>query len=322
MRASFPLFLCTYFVRGRKLAYILCKNNGDSQQVPKVVFDRLANTQDDWIRIALYIISTRNCNIDEIATNLRIKDKEQINKALLFWSGAGLIENDFENDSKECNEKNEIKQTKRVHLTTAQVAQAASENEKIAFLLQECQRLMGKIVTQGDCNIFVSMYLCDAMPIDMILLGVAHFASQGKTSARYVERALLSWQREGINTGSAAEHYLNTLIQCEEYTKRALVVFDKNVTKVNKAESNMICEWFEVYGYDEKMIAEALAHAGERKTIRYVNGILKRWNEEGYKTLKDVIQSSADKMQNLEVSNPNAKNVLSGAIRKAPVFKK
>ena len=75
---------------------------------------------------------------------------------------------------------------------------------------------MGGVITQADTNILVSMYLSDGMPVDMILLGVAHFAALGKRSARYIERALLGWQAEGIDTADAAERHLALLAQREK----------------------------------------------------------------------------------------------------------
>ena len=57
-------------------------------------------------------------------------------------------------------------------------------------------------------QILVSLYVADGLPVDFILLGVAHFVSLGKRSARYIERALLGWQAEGIDTVEAAERYL------------------------------------------------------------------------------------------------------------------
>ncbi len=305
------------------MAYIINKNNKDVTNVPNIVFARLENTEDEWLRIALYIIKTGTCDENEISKDLRIRSKDKIKQALLFWKGAGLIEDsclENEHSALQEAEKQEKPAQRKVHLNTQQVSKAAEQNKKISFLLQECQRLLGGVVTQGDCNIFASMYISDAMPIDMILLGVAHFAAMGKKNARYIERALLSWQRDGINSGRAAEAYLHGLIQKEEYVKRALGVFSKENMKVSKAESLLICDWFEAYGYDEAMIAEAIAHAGEKKTVKYVNGILRRWYDEGHKTLQDLMQSSADKMQNISVSNPGAKSVLNGKIKKVPVF--
>ncbi len=304
------------------MGYCINENNNKGTNVPNIIFERLANTNDDFIRIALYIVSNNNCNPNQIAKALNIKQVQNVEKALLFWQGAGLLNSlniQDENNKNTTEEKNEKKH--RTHLTSSQVSQIASENDRISFLLQECQRLIGGVVTQGDCNIFASMYICDAMPIDMILLGVAHFAANGKKNARYIERALLSWQREGINSGAAAEAYLHKLMQNEEYIKRAVSLFPKKADmRVSRAEGALICDWYEVYGFDEKIITEALSLAGEKNTIRYVNGILKKWYNEGYKNLQDIMRGSADKMQNISVSNPNAKNILNGAIKKAPVF--
>ncbi|MEG2931718.1 MAG: DnaD domain protein, partial [Ruthenibacterium sp.] len=182
------------------------------------------------------------------------------------------------------------------------------------------QRLMGGVITQADTNILVSMYVADGMPIDMILLGVAHFAAQGKRSARYVERALLGWQRDGIDDGAAAERYLKQLERCKNYEQRAAKLFGIADGKLPKADASLVFEWFEGFGYDESMISEAIAYAGERKTVKYVNGILRRWHGKGYKTVRDVMQESAGTMQNVQVSNPDAKAVLNGGMKRVPVF--
>ncbi|MEG2395351.1 MAG: DnaD domain protein, partial [Ruthenibacterium sp.] len=67
-------------------------------------------------------------------------------------------------------------------------------------------------------------------------------------------------------------------------------------------------------------ISEAIAYAGEHKTVKYVNGILRRWHGKGYKTVRDVMQESAGTMQNMQVSNPDAKTVLDGGMKRVPVF--
>ncbi|MEG2288056.1 MAG: DnaD domain protein, partial [Ruthenibacterium sp.] len=211
-------------------------------------------------------------------------------------------------------------ETKRAHLTTPEVSSAAAGDASIASLVQECQRLMGGVITQADTNILVSMYVADGMPVDMILLGVAHFAAQGKRSARYVERALLGWQRDGIDSGAAAEQYLKQLEHRRECEQCAAKLFEIADGKLPKADSNLVCEWFDGFGYDDAMISEAIAYAGEHKTVKYVNGILRRWHGKGYKTVRDVMQESAGTMQNMQVSNPDAKTVLDGGMKRVPVF--
>ena len=69
------------------------------------------------------------------------------------------------------------------------------------------------------------------------------------------------------------------------------------------------------------MIVEAIAYAGEKSSVRYVNGILRAWHSKGYRTVRDVMSSSALNTQNVQPTNPNAKSVLGKGARRVPVFK-
>ncbi len=325
------------------MPYKLAKQSGDTVNVPQIIISRLPDTEDDWVRVALYIVATGNCDEAEITRALHLKSEHKARQALLFWKGAGLIENsdDLQNTlnqplgnvaySESANNQSSAENStggaakssakKSAHLTTPEVLGYAKQDEAIAFLTQECQRLMGGIVTQADLNIYVSMYIVDEMPVDFILLGTAHFAAQGKRSARYIERALLSWQREGIATYSDAEKYLKQLETQEEFVKRALKALALENTQPSKAERTLMCAWFERYKYDEALISEAAAIAGEKKNIKYVNGILRKWHEKGVLNIADVIREQGMNMQNISVSNPKAQSVLTGKMRPVPQFK-
>ena len=198
------------------MAYRLVENKGDSVAVPQLVIAKLPELEDDWLRVALFVVATGETDPARIAAALRLKSPERAQTALVYWKGAGLLES--------CGEPQarggiDAAPAPRAHLTTPEVASAAQGDPAIAGLVQECQALMGGVITQADTNILVSMYLSDGMPVDMILLGVAHFAALGKRSARYIERALLGWQREGIDSGEAAERYLRLLDQRAAHEK-------------------------------------------------------------------------------------------------------
>ncbi len=300
------------------MAYRLCDNVGDSVQVPQLIFNRLCDTEEEFVRVALYMVSTKKCDVTEIKNALHIKDESTVKQAMTFWKGAGLIKSTH--SSKQ--HVTETKQSEKKHhrLTTQQVLSTAQHDESVSFLVQECQRLVGAVITQSDINVFVSMYAVDEMPVDLILIGVAHFVSLGKRSARYIERAMLGWQKEGITTCLAAERYLKELKKRDEYSERAFVALGYENIKATKTEQMLILDWFELYNYDETMITEAAAAAGDKKSVRYVGGILRKWHTSGIKTVKDVIATSNTTMQNVSVSNPNAKSVLTGAVRPVPVF--
>ena len=300
------------------MAYRLCKNLGDSIRVPQLVVSKLPQLEDDWLRVALMVIATGETDPARLARELRLKSPEKAREALLFWKGAGLLEN--------CDDAVPVgdiagASAPRSRMTSTEVAAAAHNDPAIAALVQECQRLMGGVITQADTNILVSLYVADGLPVDFILLGVAHFVSLGKRSARYIEKALLGWQAEGIDTVEAAERYLKLLALRSEREAEVARLFHLKDAKFTKAEQRAIAVWYEDFQYDESMIVEAIAYAGEKSSVRYVNGILRAWHSKGYRTVRDVMSSSALNTQNVQPTSPNAKSVLGKGARRVPVFK-
>ncbi len=291
---------------------------GDSIPVPQLVFARLPQLEDDWLRVALYVIATGETEPAAIARALRLSGPEKAREALLYWKGAGLLES----GSPGTAPGDIAAAAPRSRLSTPEVARAAQADPAIRELLQECQSIWGSVVPQGDANIFASLYASDGMPVDLILLCTAHCAAQGRRSARYVEKVLFSWQREGITTADAAERHLDLLSRRAAHEQEVAKLLGAETPAFTKAEGRAIAGWYEDLGYGADVIAEAIATAGEGKSVRYIGGILRKWHAKGYRTVKDVLVAGREAMQNIQPTNPAPKQVLGAGPRLAPTFKK
>ena len=298
------------------MAYRLAQQNGDAVRVPQLIFTKLPQLEDDWLRVALYVVATGQTDEAAIARALHLAGPEKAREALVYWKGVGLLETA---DAPPAPAADISAAPVRTRLTAPEIARAAEADPAVSQLVQECQRLWGGVIPQGDANILASLYLADGLPIDLILLGVAHFTALGKRSARYIERALLGWQREGIDSGEAAERYLRLLDQRAAHEKETAKLLGLADAKFTKADSRAIADWYESYGYGPDMIAEAAAYAGEKKSVKYVNGILRAWYTKGYKTVRDVMAESAMGSSNVQAAAPAVKhNILGGGLRRAP----
>lgn len=307
------------------MAYQLAENQGDSIAVPQLVFARLPELEEEWLRVALYVISTGESDPALIARALHLKSAASVRAALTYWKGAGLLVDAHPHQSRVMLAAGNLEQVPRRRLTTAEVTRAAGNDPAIAALVQECQRLMGGTISERDTTILVSLYTEDKMPVDMILLGVAHCVGLGKRSGSYIERRLLDWQRNGITTGEAAEQYLNLLAVRDEHEHEVAELMELPSAQFTRVQAREIASWYEELKFDRAMIAEAVATAGPKKDVRYIGGILKRWYTEGKRTVKDVIAQSnltAQNVQPVSAENPNAKRVLKGVPRRVPEFKK
>ena len=54
----------------------------------------------------------------------------------------------------------------------------------------------------------------------------------------------------------------------------------------------------------EEMVREALLHAGEKREVRYLHGILKAWHAKGWRTVQDVRGGGALTGSNVRADRP------------------
>ena len=224
------------------MAYRLAQQNGDAVRVPQLIFTKLPQLEDDWLRVALYVVATGQTDEAAIARALHLAGPEKAREALVYWKGVGLLETA---DAPAAPAADISAAPVRTRLTAPEIARAAEADPAVSQLVQECQRLWGGVIPQGDANILASLYLADGLPIDLILLGVAHFTALGKRSARYIERALLGWQAEGIDTAEAAERHLALLAQREKNEAAVAGVFGLENAKFTKLEKKCnLCKYY------------------------------------------------------------------------------
>lgn len=302
------------------MAYKLAENFGDSISVPQLIITRLKDLEDDWLRVALFIVATKNTDCSFIARELRLKGPDKAKEALLFWKGAGLL---CEDETPEALDDKPVTFVREAKLTTREIAIAAQNNVGIMHLAQESQRIFGKVLNETDSNEILSLHLVYELPIDMILMGISHFKELGKLSGKYIARAMLNWQQQGIVDSDLLEKHLIALETRAKYEKDVAVLFENENAKFTKQESALITEWFEGFGYDCSMIAEAISYAGDKNTVKYVNGILRTWYSKGYKNAKDVQINSTNTMKNIQpLGTAPKKDILQNGFGKVPVYKK
>ncbi len=272
------------------MAYRLLQQTGDCVRVPQLVMKNLNNGREDYFRVALYVISTGETQPEVIAADLKLKNVTAAINALAFWQGAGLLE-----EVREADIPAEVLKTAKPRLTTREVLMHSGQNPEIAVLMQEAQRIFGEVISQSGCSILASMYVNDEMQLDYLLLGLAHFAAQGFTSKKLgtIQRRMQNWQAQGVTTLSSLEEYLSTLEKRRGYYEEVARVVGCPADSFSALEQSKINVWYEKYRYNEAMISLAFGMVGdgesEKRNVKYVNGIIKKWYGSGYRQPRDVL---------------------------------
>ncbi len=265
------------------MGYYLSQNLGESMPLPLLVVDRLQQAPADGVRIALYILKTGSAVQSEICAALGLLP-ETVEKALLFWAGAGLI---HETGTVETP-------VQRRRLTHGQVAFAAQNNPDIAGIITTAQAITGGPLSPADTAILITLHMEDGLPEDLILAALAHFTGGGKSSVRYTERRLLSLATEGVDNLLSFEIYLR-----QEEMRRERRAFVASLLGLDEgtftaAATNSIDLWYEGYGYGDGMVEQAALRCGLNNTVKYMNGILRNWYKTGVRTPAEIPDTGAN----------------------------
>lgn len=277
---------------GRSGVYRAIKSNGDCVAVPQLLVSKLttAGGGEARFRVGLYAVTRPEVDAHTAAKELRLKVGD-VREALQYWEGAGLLEK-LETPTAEL----EAPLEPRRRMTTPEATAAAKQDGRLAGMYAEIQRIFGGVVSQSDYNIFTTLYIEDAVPADLILLAAGYCAGQGKASARYIEKLLMSWRRDGIDTCEKADAYLQLLARRTVWEEQVATLLGVPAKGLTLAERRRVAAWAEDYHYGTEMLEAARAVAGERNAdISYLHGILKKWDAKGYRTPRDVQQSETNR---------------------------
>ncbi|MGN0974598.1 MAG: DnaD domain protein [Gemmiger sp.] len=261
------------------MGYKLAAQSGDSRAVPQLVFSHLGRADGDTVRVALYVLAENCTDPRTIARALGLKSVEAANRALQYWAGAGLLE--VERGAAPAPEKTADQKAAEIDLTTV-------DDPYVAVLCSEAQMAFGKALGRHDMQKLVSLYLNDGWQPDVILLCCADMARQNRRTVGAVARELVRWREAGVETGEDAERYLKREAQREAWCAEAERLFGMAPNSLTAWERRAVARWHEEWHYTNDMVDEALLHAGQHRTVRYVDGILRSWHAQGLTTLQAV----------------------------------
>ncbi len=182
--------------------------------------------------------------------------------------------------------------------TTDEIETLCRQDSGFRAVLGEAERILGKQLTRHDMSRLLGIYNHLELPAEVIFI-LLHFCaetSRGPSGAErkptmtYIERQAFLWVNQGITTMEAAEEYAErqrSLLESESRIKQILEIYDRRLTT---AEKENISEWLQM-GFSDDAIALAYERTVDsigKRSVSYMNSILRRWNESGMHTAAEV----------------------------------
>ena len=172
------------------------------------------------------------------------------------------------------------------------------DNEGFRLLLPQVEQQLGKKLRTSDLQILAGLYDDLGLPADVIYLLVCHCVERAKRrwgegrrpTLRQIEKEGYYWAQLGISDQTSAAAYLKKWAQREEKSAAYMQALRLPQRQMVEAERRYIADWME-QGFPPETVALAYERTVFYKkdlNWRYLNGILRRWHENGWHTPQQV----------------------------------
>ena len=184
---------------------------------------------------------------------------------------------------------------------------AFHEDPLFEALFTQVQEKLGKKLNSNDSQILANLYDCVGLPCDVIYLLLNHcleraerkYGAGRKPTMRQIEKEGYYWARQGLFDQESAAQYLRDYEAKRGLTAQYMKVLGIGGRPPVVSEERYIRGWID-WGFDADTVAMAYD-----KTIfykkelnwRYLNGILRRWHENGWHSVAAVEQGEQQKPQ-------------------------
>ena len=173
------------------------------------------------------------------------------------------------------------------------------------MLVPQTEEKLGKRLKTADLQILAGLYDDLGLPADVIYLLVCHCVARSeerygpgrRPTLRQIEKEGYYWASQGLFDQDSAARYLKTWRDRQQGQSAYMQVLGLGQRRPVASEEKYISDWM-----DKGFPPETVALAYD-KTIfykkqlewRYLNGILRRWHENGWHTPEEVQQGDAGK---------------------------
>ena len=173
------------------------------------------------------------------------------------------------------------------------------------MLVPQTEEKLGKRLKTADLQILAGLYDDLGLPADVIYLLVCHCVARSeerygpgrRPTLRQIEKEGYHWAQRGLFDQESASRYLRDWNVRRSAMSRYMQVLGLGDRRPVESEERYITDWM-----DKGLPPETVALAYDKTVFykkelnwRYLNGILRRWHENGWHTEEEVRQSDSRK---------------------------
>lgn len=281
--------------------------------VPTSVVDEHLKICSAWqLKVLLYLLKNNNQSLDENTVSSALgMHPDDVKDSLNFWVERNVIsltEDEFVPAQPEAlsgeslslvsvEPEEDTPKQKRVMSRPQRpepgyVTKRLANDPALAALMDEAQRVLGRIISNAEVSTLVMLHDTDGLPVDVIVMLLQFCADNNKGTMRSIEKIGIEWGSEGINTVTLAEEKIRKITESYSCFNKVATTFGmKNVGSPTKKQLTLADRWVSTWSFSSDMLRLAYERCVDSKgelNMDYVNGILKKWYTAGWKNPEDL----------------------------------
>ena len=112
-----------------------------------------------------------------------------------------------------------------------------------------------------------------------------------KRNMKYIEKVAITWHENNITTMSEAQEYISRATQKDDFVSSLTKLFGISDRTLSKTETLYFESWRDEFNMSADMVGLAYEYciiAINKLSFPYINTILKRWAEQGIRTIPEA----------------------------------
>ena len=267
--------------------------------LPASVLSHLDAATPEQLRVLLWLASdlslaTKHKQLAKLAGC----DVATAREAVSFWCNCGIMGEEGESTvpamasvPTDAPVKKKLQRADELpNYTSGELAELLEARVSVRVLIDEAQRILGKMFNPNDVNIMVGMLDYLGMNEECILLLLAHCKRIGKSNLRAIEKYAYSMVDKGINDAETMEEEICRVEAMLTFEGEVRTLFGMKSRALTSKENKMLSAWLS-FGYDisiVRMAYEITVNATGEASLPYTNAILEKWNANAWKTVAEI----------------------------------
>ena len=228
---------------------------------------------------------------------------EDVAASVKFWRGAGVLARTPNTDrtqkpdvavssekAEKAHKNGVISHVSVERYTNEELAEVIENRVGRAFI-DEAQSVIGKMLNNADIARLVGIIDQLGFAQESLLAILAYSVRLGKRSVSYAEKIAISFYDEDITEPALVHAQIDLLERRNTSLDRISRLFGFGGRALSSSEKKIFTAWVEEYGFDMDIIARAYeitVDATHSPAPKYADAILKKWHDNGLKTLSEV----------------------------------